>query len=170
MTTKFYSSLSNAKRAAKAAGLDISGYTAVQGPADEEGRRGWALVATTPEEEQEAQLEAEYQEEKAEQEAADEVRYAAQEAEEAAPVAQAGPVTNPTVPVAVEAAKLPGYKQFAVSGLRSSRLNPVKFVHSFLDENKGMTRKEAIYTLIQMGVATGTARTQYQRWYTAQKG
>lgn len=47
---------------------------------------------------------------------------------------------------------------------------PVGFVHQFLSDNPGMTRKQAVMALTEgYGVNFSTARTQYQRWFSAQK-
>lgn len=71
----------------------------------------------------------------------------------------------------VEGAKLPAYKVLArQSGPKSTIEKPVDFVHSFLDENPTMKRKEAIAALVGMGVNYSTARTQYQKWFSARKG
>lgn len=47
--------------------------------------------------------------------------------------------------------------------------SPVDFVHAFLDNTTGLTRKEAIIALVEAGVNYSTARTQYQRWYSKRK-
>ena len=48
--------------------------------------------------------------------------------------------------------------------------NPFKVVHSFLDANPTLKRKDAVARLVEMGVNYYTARTQYQRWFTKRKG
>lgn len=71
-------------------------------------------------------------------------------------------------PVATE--KLPAYKVLArQSGATSAIEKPVEFVHSFLTANPGMKRKEAVAALVGAGVNYSTARTQYQKWFTANK-
>lgn len=53
---------------------------------------------------------------------------------------------------------------------KSAIESPVKFVHSFLDANPGLSRKDAVITLTeQHGVNYSTARTQYQKWFSARK-
>lgn len=72
-------------------------------------------------------------------------------------------------PVSVSKAKLPSYKQMAHVN-KSGIENPVKFIHAWLDENNDVGRKVAVATLVGLGVAYATARTQYQRWFSARKG
>lgn len=67
------------------------------------------------------------------------------------------------------AAKLPTYKDVANYD-KSTVESPVQYVHSFLDRNPEMTRKEAVTALQAKGVNFSTARTQYQRWFTKRKG
>lgn len=62
----------------------------------------------------------------------------------------------------------PAYKRMA-HYVKSAIENPVQFVHSFLDANPGMKRKAAVAALVEQGVNFSTARTQYQRWFTARK-
>lgn len=52
---------------------------------------------------------------------------------------------------------------------KSTVIKPVDFVHNFLDNVTGLTRKEAIIALVEAGVNYSTARTQYQRWFSKQK-
>lgn len=52
---------------------------------------------------------------------------------------------------------------------RSTVIKPFNVVHSFLDANPDMKRKDAITALIEQGVNFSTARTQYQRWFTKNK-
>lgn len=53
---------------------------------------------------------------------------------------------------------------------KSAIESPVKFVHSFLDANPGLSRKDAVIALTeQHGVNYSTARTQYQKWFSARK-
>jgi len=69
----------------------------------------------------------------------------------------------------VPAGETPRHKEFAVYG-RSSLLSPVAFVHSFLNQHgKELSRKDALFQLSQKGVNNHTARTQYQRWFAANK-
>lgn len=68
-----------------------------------------------------------------------------------------------------ELAKTKSYKQVARYD-RSAVDKPVNFVWQFLSDNPGMTRKEAVIALTEgYGVNYSTARTQYQRWFAAQK-
>lgn len=62
----------------------------------------------------------------------------------------------------------PAYKRM-VHYVKSTIENPVQFVHSFLDSNPDMKRKAAVATLVEQGINFSTARTQYQRWFTAHK-
>lgn len=66
------------------------------------------------------------------------------------------------------ATTLPAYKVVAnAHGHGHSKIeNPVAFVHGFLDANPGLTRKQAVVTLVQVhGVNYSTARTQFQKWF-----
>lgn len=76
-------------------------------------------------------------------------------------------VAEPVAPVAE--VKSPALKTIATTA-RSAVLKPVEFVHAFLDAAEPMTRKAAIQTLVELGVNYSTARTQYQRWFTINKG
>lgn len=68
------------------------------------------------------------------------------------------------------AEKLPAYKVLAnKSGKKSSLDNPVKFIHDWLNENPDVKRKQAVTTLVGLGVNYSTARTQYQRWFSGRK-
>lgn len=74
------------------------------------------------------------------------------------------------VEVAQVTEKLPAYKVLArQSGATSAIEKPVEFVHSFLTANPDMKRKEAVAALVNAGVNYSTARTQYQKWFTANK-
>lgn len=53
---------------------------------------------------------------------------------------------------------------------KSTVENPCRVVFDTADSMKGATRKEVIVACIGKGVATATAKTQYQRWFTASKG
>lgn len=53
--------------------------------------------------------------------------------------------------------------------LKSTVDNPLKVVHTFLDEHPNLKRKDAVSLLVEMGVNFYTARTQYQRWFTKRK-
>jgi hypothetical protein len=89
------------------------------------------------------------------------------EAEQAALVAKTAEI-NATVE---EKAKLPAYKVLArMSGSTSTVAKPVEIVHSFCDQNAHLSRKEAVAALVEMGINYSTARTQYQKWFTARKG
>lgn len=78
------------------------------------------------------------------------------------------PGSDESVEVAPKA-KAPSYKDFANYD-KSSVVKPVEFVHGFLDANPGLSRKAAVQALVEAGVNYSTARTQYQRWFTARKG
>ena len=66
-------------------------------------------------------------------------------------------------------AKEKSYKEVA-RYTKSAVDGPVAFVHQFLDANPGLSRKEAVMTLTSVhGINYSTARTQYQRWYSARK-
>lgn len=72
-------------------------------------------------------------------------------------------------PAVTPANGIPTHKEFSVYG-QSALTSPVAYVHKWLDENgKGITRKEALFELAKAGVNVYTARTQYQKWYTANK-
>jgi len=76
---------------------------------------------------------------------------------------------KPAKVVTEKAPKGKSYKEAARYD-KSAIESPVKFVHSFLDNNPGMSRKDAVIALTeQHGVNYSTARTQYQRWFTARK-
>lgn len=85
-----------------------------------------------------------------------------------------GESQGPNEPVKVEdvaptAEKLPSCKQMA-HVQKSSITKPVDFIHGWLDENPDVKRKVAVATLVGLGVAYATARTQYQRWFSVRKG
>ncbi|QIG73277.1 hypothetical protein EVC02_056 [Rhizobium phage RHph_N17] len=66
-------------------------------------------------------------------------------------------------------AKLKSYKQVANYD-KSSKEKPVAFIHEFLSANPKLSRKEAVIALTsEHGINYSTARTQYQRWFTANK-
>ncbi len=153
--TKTYANRSNARRAAKAAGLDLNtlvfSYT-VDGTAQ---AWTWEAAATAP-----AKPYRIVQGKPARVAA----RKAALAAEKAAQAAKAAAVATP------KAGAAPTHKEFALYG-RSAILSPVQFVHQFLNAKGGdLTRKQAIQALSEAGVNYSTARTQYQRWFTARKG
>lgn len=77
---------------------------------------------------------------------------------------------NQAIADAVKATKVPAYKTFA--NYSDSLVDkPVGFVHQFLTEHPDLTRKEAIFVLVNSyGVNYSTARTQYQKWFKARKG
>jgi hypothetical protein len=60
------------------------------------------------------------------------------------------------------------YKQAAYYG-ESTVEKPVEFVHAFLSENPNLTRKQAVIALQGKGINYSTARTQYQKWFSARK-
>lgn len=51
----------------------------------------------------------------------------------------------------------------------SSVTRPCKLVWELADTHKGKPRKDIIAMAVSMGVATNTARTQYQAWYSLNK-
>lgn len=51
----------------------------------------------------------------------------------------------------------------------SSVTRPCKLVWELADAHKGKSRKEIIAMAVAHGVATNTARTQYQAWYSLNK-
>lgn len=68
-----------------------------------------------------------------------------------------------------EAGKLPSYKEFARYE-KSLKEKPLAFIHAFLSENPTLTRKQAVHALVSdHGINYSTARTQYQRWFVANK-
>lgn len=120
---------------------------------------------------EQAQADAEYA---ARKQAADEEK-ARREAEEAALIEAASkPARKAKVAVqtelqtaAEEKAKGTSYKQMPRHD-KSLIEKPVGFVHQFLSDNPGLTRKAAILALVDgYGVNYSTARTQYQRWFQA---
>jgi hypothetical protein len=67
-------------------------------------------------------------------------------------------------------AKPLSYKHLARKApAKSAVVSPVEFVHAFLTGTPGMPRKEAIAALVDAGVNFSTARTQYQKWFAANK-
>ncbi len=67
-------------------------------------------------------------------------------------------------------AKPLSYKHLARKAPAKSAVGgPVQFVHDFLTFNPELSRKEAIAALVDNGVNFSTARTQYQKWFTAKK-
>lgn len=88
---------------------------------------------------------------------AEATRQAAEAAKAAQPAAEPAPVTGTT----------PAYKDFQLYG-RSVALSPVATVHKFLNEHgANLSRKDALFELSKLGVNYATARTQYQRWFSA---
>lgn len=70
----------------------------------------------------------------------------------------------------VEVVKVASYKELArASAPTSTVVKPVELVRNFLDANPEMGRKQAVAALVGMGVNFSTARTQYQKWFTARK-
>lgn len=77
------------------------------------------------------------------------------------------PVTTEEAPAAP--AKMKSYKQVANYN-KSSIESPVAFIHAFLSANPTLSRKAAVIALTsEHGINYSTARTQYQRWFTANK-
>lgn len=62
----------------------------------------------------------------------------------------------------------PSYKEMTRHE-KSQVEKPFNLIHSFLDENPNLTRKEAVAALVEKGVNFYTARTQYQRWFKKNK-
>lgn len=57
-------------------------------------------------------------------------------------------------------------KAIAAKGAHKSVVaKPVNAVHTFLNANSNLGRKEAIAALVNQGVNYFTARTQYQTWF-----
>ena len=52
---------------------------------------------------------------------------------------------------------------------KSAVENPVSLVWKTCDEMEGARRKDVVEACIVLGVNVHTARTQYQRWYKAQR-
>ena len=52
---------------------------------------------------------------------------------------------------------------------KSAVENPVSLVWKTCDEMDGARRKDVVEACIVLGVNVHTARTQYQRWYKAQR-
>jgi len=74
-------------------------------------------------------------------------------------------------PIGEATDKLPAYKVLArQSGDKSAIENPVAFVHAFCSEHPDMKRKMAVASLVGFGINYSTARTQYQKWFSARKG
>lgn len=64
--------------------------------------------------------------------------------------------------------KIPSYKTMP-RHVKSTVEKPFNLVHSFLDANPTLTRKQAVAALVEQGVNFYTARTQYQRWFSKNK-
>ncbi|QIG67669.1 hypothetical protein EVB51_052 [Rhizobium phage RHph_Y17] len=80
--------------------------------------------------------------------------------EEAAPA----PVAESVAPE-----KMKSYKQVANYN-KSSKESPVAYIHAFLSANPTLSRKAAVIALTsEHGINYSTARTQYQRWFSANK-
>ncbi|QIG69537.1 hypothetical protein EVC17_054 [Rhizobium phage RHph_Y1_1] len=72
-----------------------------------------------------------------------------------------------TAPAAPE--KMKSYKQVANYN-KSSKESPVAYIHAFLSANPTLSRKAAVIALTsEHGINYSTARTQYQRWFSANK-
>lgn len=79
--------------------------------------------------------------------------------------------TVPATPTTETVEKLPAYKVLArQSSDKSTIEKPVEFIHAFLNEHPDMKRKAAIAALVHVGINYSTARTQYQKWFSARKG
>lgn len=147
--SKTYANKSNARRAAKAAGLDVATLTFVE---TTPGQWAWTEAQAAPVTPKTPRYKLHFR--------------------KPAKVAVEQPATPVAAPVA-QAAALPPAKTFEVYG-RSSVLSPVAMVHSYLDklvaEGVEPKRKDALYALSQMGVNRFTARTQYQRWSAKRAG
>ncbi|AGC35730.1 hypothetical protein ACP46_gp45 [Rhizobium phage RHEph06] len=79
--------------------------------------------------------------------------------------------TEEAAPVAAPAApeKMKSYKQVANYN-KSSKESPVAYIHAFLSANPTLSRKAAVIALTsEHGINYSTARTQYQRWFSANK-
>lgn len=156
MATKTYANRSNARRAAKAAGLNPDELCFVQ---ESQGACGWYWIPLEPAAQPAAPKAPRY-------------RLHRRKAKAAAPaVAAATPAT--TTPAPGTNASAPGttprYKDFQVYG-KSTALSPVKVVHDYLNAHgKALSRKQALCDLAAMGINYATARTQYQRWFSANK-
>ena len=146
--SKTYSNKSNAKRAAvafcKADGLPENSFCLQQ---DVDGK--WFFEVLTP---------------VAEQPAPKAPRYKLHRRKPKAPVAAATPAA-----AALPAGTVPAHKDFQVYG-KSQILKPVEVVHNFLNANgANLSRKQALFALAELGVNYATARTQYQRWFAANR-
>jgi len=71
--------------------------------------------------------------------------------------------------VVVEAEPTPEGSADAPVVRKSTTGKPCKLVWDIADANPGMARKDVIAKAVASGVATNTARTQYQAWYTLNK-
>lgn len=84
-----------------------------------------------------------------------------------APAPKPAPVAQPAAEPAPVTSTTPAYKDFQLYG-RSVALSPVATVHKFLNEHgANLSRKDALFALSKLGVNYATARTQYQRWFSA---
>lgn len=85
-------------------------------------------------------------------------------------VAEVDAFDNDKIVTAVKSEEIPSYKEFARYD-KSAVDKPVGFIHQFLAHHGDkLTRKEAVHALVSgYGVNYSTARTQYQRWYAANK-
>jgi hypothetical protein len=175
MTTKTFANRSNARRAAKAAGLDLATLAFVE---VSQGAWTWTPVVAAYANGDQLVSFSDVETPGAYSNDAKARRYKLHNrkpAKAAAPVAPAAaaptPAAKPASPKA--AAGTPPAKVFEVYG-KSSVLGPVALVHGYLDklvaEGKPLVRKDALYELSQMGVNRFTARTQYQRWAAKRAG
>jgi hypothetical protein len=71
-------------------------------------------------------------------------------------------------PKATEPKALPEKAQPRV--LKSTTEGPTKRVWAIADTMKGAKRKDVVQACVEAGIATGTARTQYQKWLAASRG
>ncbi|QIG68906.1 hypothetical protein EVB71_054 [Rhizobium phage RHph_Y55] len=91
--------------------------------------------------------------------------------EDYTPPAKPEVTTEEAAPVAAPAApeKTKSYKQVANYN-KSSKESPVAYIHAFLSANPTLSRKAAVIALTsEHGINYSTARTQYQRWFSANK-
>ncbi len=75
---------------------------------------------------------------------------------------------KPMKAVKVPAPALPEKAQPRV--LKSTVEGPTKRVWSIADGMPGAKRQDVVQACIEAGIATGTARTQYQKWFAASRG
>ena len=86
-------------------------------------------------------------------------------AEKAAPVEEAPKAQKPSR----KSTENGGIKDTAYIAETSTAIKPTKLVHEIASSMPGASRKEVIAACRARGIAFGTARTQYQAWYKANK-